>query len=292
MRDVCDQWFGNGRCNCKKQPQKFRLLEKREALARSLHFLIQFHRPLCLSFPLPFPLWPSLLRPWLPSGIWWNNNRTSGEDSWWAGASFPMRYDAVERLELLDKRQVGQEKETLWNGPPRSSGPFLELFKVLRINFPLSNDLLNQIDSSRNRISVFNLQGILFFLNLLESGILYFIRNIYFALYSFSKITTPRNCITRLIQNRSSAWILFRIEPTTRNVLLHQSASFLARLCLVHCPERPTTPWLSTLLRSCFYKTRRLVWERRAGAALIVARERNTLKDPSPPGRASGTLIL
>lgn len=107
-----------------------------------------------------------------------------------------MRYDAVERLELLDKRQVGQEKETLWNGPPRSSGPFLELFKVLRINFPLSNDLLNQIDSSRNRISVFNLQGILFFLNLLENGILYFIRNIYFALYSFSKITTPRNCIT------------------------------------------------------------------------------------------------
>lgn len=291
MRDVCDQWFGNGRCNCKKQPQKFRLLEKREALARSLHFLIQFHRPLCLSFPLPFPLWPSLLRPWLPSGIWWNNNRTSGEDSWWAGASFPMRYDAVERLELLDKRQVGQEKETLWNGPPRSSGPFLELFKVLRINFSLSNDLLNQIDSSRNRISVFNLQGILFFLNLLENGILYFIRNIYFALYSFSKITTPRNCIT--FDSESFERVNSFSNRTNHEECSAPSISLVPSPTVsVHCPERPTTPWLSTLLRSCFYKTRRLVWERRAGAALIVARERNTLKDPSPPGRASGTLIL
>lgn len=105
------------------------------------------------SLPLfltPFPLWPSLLRPWLPSGIWWNNNRTSGEGSWWAKASFPMRYDAVEPLhcwinDRLDRKKKLRESkiEVLSDLSYKFWNYFVESFENW-VNFRLSNDFLKR----------------------------------------------------------------------------------------------------------------------------------------------------
>ena len=63
--------FESGRCNCKKQPQKFRLLfqtrerEGERVLARSLDFLVQFLAVLCppLSIFLLFPSRPFPMQP-------------------------------------------------------------------------------------------------------------------------------------------------------------------------------------------------------------------------------------
>lgn len=67
VRDVCDQWFGNGRCNCKKQPQKFRLLEREKPLPGASTFSSSFTVP---SPSLSYSLSP-LTIPSTPLAAFW-----------------------------------------------------------------------------------------------------------------------------------------------------------------------------------------------------------------------------
>lgn len=119
MTFAIDRRFGNGRCNCKKLPQKF-------WLSLSLSLSLRRENPCPEPFAIP-SLFEGILfqpvhlssTPFAASGIWWNNNRTRKIRA--AYGSFPMRRDAGTRCNY-DRLHEGTNDGSLIRGTFRAWG--------------------------------------------------------------------------------------------------------------------------------------------------------------------------